>query len=103
MKLQAVALQMSAPFGEVDANRERLAETVRSLGSEPDLVVTPELVVTGYNLEGFDEGGWELAEPLDGPTVAMLRRLAAHQHLTVVVGILEEGPDGALYDTAVIV
>jgi predicted amidohydrolase len=103
MNVVAVALQLSAAFGDVDGNRARLIEAVKGLDRDVDLVVTPELCITGYDLDGLATLGEQLAEPLDGPTVAMAARVAADRGCTLVIGLLERGEGGALYDTAVIV
>lgn len=103
MKLAAAALQLAATFGDVEANRRLLADAVESLDGDVDLVVTPELFTTGYDLDGLEAVGARLAEPLDGPTVALAARLAASRGCTLVVGLLERGEGGALHDTVSIV
>jgi predicted amidohydrolase len=103
MSVIAVALQLAATFGDVEGNRTRLVEAVHSLAGDIDLIVTPELCTTGYDLGGLTTLGEQLAEPLDGPTITLAAQLAATRHCTLVIGLLERGEDGALYDTAVIV
>lgn len=103
MKVVAVALQLAAPFADLDGNRSRLADAVAGLDGEVDLVVAPELCISGYDLDGLTTMGDRLAEPLDGPSVALAAELAATRSCTLVIGLLERGGDGALYDTAVIV
>ena len=99
--LRVAALQLGAPFGEAEANRERLVKAIEEMDEDLDLVVAPELVITGYNLEGFQRIGRELAEPVEGPTVAALRPLAADHGAVLMAGILEAGDDGSIYDTVV--
>jgi predicted amidohydrolase len=103
MNVVAVALQLAAAFGDVEGNRRQLVEAVGRLDGDVDLVVTPELYATGYDLAGLQRLGDRLAEPLDGPTVTVAAQLAAARDCTLVVGLLERGDDGALYDTAVVV
>lgn len=81
---------------------ERLLAALRSQCAGADLVVTPELVTTGYDLAMIDQRGAELAEPLDGPTVAAVAEEATRLGTTVVLGLLERDGD-ALYDSAVVV
>jgi predicted amidohydrolase len=100
--LDVVALQLSAEPGDVTGNVERLLDAVRTHGPGSDLVVTPELVTTGYDLDMFDERGAELAEPLDGPTVSAVAKAAAQVGTTIVLGILERDGD-VLYDTAAVI
>lgn len=68
-----------------------------------DLVVAPELFISGYDLAMIDERAEALAESVDGPTVTMMQEVANQRQLTVVAGILERTDDGTLYDTAVVV
>ena len=78
-----------------------MAAAVRDLDGEPDLIVAPELCVTGYDLDHLGGHGHQLAETLQGPTVALVAELAAERRATVVVGLLE-ADDGRLYDSAVV-
>ena len=86
-------LQMAARPGDLPANVDRLAELARKHAAGAELVVAPELVTSGYDLE--------LAEPLDGPTAARVSELATEVGATLVFGMLERDGD-ALYDTAVV-
>lgn len=99
--MRASAIQMAPTFGEVAANLGRL-ETLISAVGESDLVVAPELVTTGYDLERLAETGRDLAEPFNGPTVKTIREMAADLNITLVAGFLELGAHQALYDSIVI-
>lgn len=103
MKIRAAAVQIATTFGDREANLARLLRAVETMDGPVDLVVTPELLNSGYDLEGLDRRGLELAEPLDGPTVRLASRLATERAATVVLGLLEAGRDGRLYDSAVVV
>ena len=94
-------LQMAAHTGELPANVDRLAELVRKHADGAELVVAPELVTSGYDLEVLARRGTELAEPLDGPTAARVSELATETGATLVFGMLERDGD-VLYDTAVV-
>ena len=95
-------LQMAAPPGDLAANVDRLAELVRKHAGEGGLVVAPELVTSGYDLEVLARRGRELAEPLDGPIAARVSELAIQTGATLVLGLLERDGD-VLYDTVVAV
>jgi predicted amidohydrolase len=100
--VEVVALQLEARPGQVERNLDRLAGAVRRRCAGADLIVTPELVSTGYDLAEIDRRGAELAEGLEGPTLTLTASLAAEVGAVIVVGLLEaEG--GRLYDTAVVV
>lgn len=53
------------------ANRQMFAEKLSPLKGQTDLVVLPEMFTTGFSM--FAE---KLAEPMDGPTMSWLQRLA---------------------------
>jgi predicted amidohydrolase len=100
--VEVVVLQMSARAGDLTANLDRFAELVRAHAGGADLVVAPELVTSGYDLDVLARHGRELAEPLDGPTAARVSELAVQMGATLVLGMLERDGD-VLYDTAVAV
>ncbi len=99
--MRAAAVQVRLPLGEVEANRARFAEILESL-PDADLVVAPELFISGYDLEMVRERGEEVSEPLDGPTSQLVSGHARRTGTTVVVGIVEHDGDGTLFDTALV-
>jgi predicted amidohydrolase len=99
--LQVAALQLAAVPGDVRRNVDRFVGAARSAAGS-DLIVTPELVTTGYDLTMLAERGAELAEPLGGPTVTVTRELAAELSATIVFGLLEHNR-GGLFDAAAVV
>lgn len=100
-RLKVAAAQFEPRPGDVRWNISQAIDLVAVAGARAaDLVVLPELVTTGYYM--FDRFH-QLAEPADGPTVAILTELARRWDLHVVVGIAELGDDGAVYDSAVLV
>ncbi len=101
MTVTVAALQVAATVGAVDANLRRLAALLDGVDADLDLVVAPELVNTGYDLDRADEL-LALAERLDGPTANLARDLAAQRGATIVLGMLEHGEDGRFYDTVVL-
>lgn len=101
MSVTVAALQVAAVVGAVEANLHRLTALLGKIHADVDLVVAPEMVNTGYDLERADELS-ALAESFDGPTVNLARDLAARRVATVVLGLLERGPDDRVYDTVVL-
>ncbi|ACU54803.1 Nitrilase/cyanide hydratase and apolipoprotein N- acyltransferase [Acidimicrobium ferrooxidans DSM 10331] len=82
--------------------RERLqARVAAAVARGASLVVAPELSVTGYLLTR--EEARAVAEVADGPTVAAIVEALAGEATTVVAGIVEQAPDGSLYNSAVVV
>jgi predicted amidohydrolase len=100
--IEVVVLQMAAHPGALAANVDRFAELVLANAGGADLVVAPELVTSGYDLEVLASRGRELAEPLDGPIAARVSELATKTGATLVLGLLERDGD-VLYDTVVAV
>ena len=94
-------IQLASPDGETQSARIARAEALLRAQQGVDLVVMPELWSAGY----FAFNQYEaLAETLDGPTVAMGRRVARELGAQVHLGsIIERTPDGALHNTAVLI
>lgn len=100
--MRVAALQLAAVSGAVERNLARFAELARERAAGADLIVAPELLPSGYDLDMLAADGPRLAEALDGPTVTLTAELAADLEATIVVGLLERDA-GALYDSAVVV
>jgi predicted amidohydrolase len=98
--VRVVALQVAATPGDVAGNVAAVAELAQLHGRGADLVVTPELVTSGYDLELLAEAAPDLAEPLSGPSVSTIADVAAETGATMVLGLLELDGD-AVYDSAV--
>ncbi|MPZ94789.1 MAG: carbon-nitrogen hydrolase, partial [Propionibacteriales bacterium] len=100
--VDVVVLQLAVTTGDVDGNVDRVVHAVREHGGTADLVVAPELVTTGYDLDLLRSKGKQLAEPLDGPSVRRLVAAAVEAEVTLVAGFLEAS-DGQVYDALVTV
>ena len=88
--------QLDCELGDLGANLDRhLAWIDRARAEGVDLLLFPELSLTGYRL---GSGVLEVARPRDDGLVAELARAAPE--MTVVVGLVEEGPAAQLYNTA---
>lgn len=101
-EITIAVLQLAPVPGDMPGNTGRYIEALREHGGAADLVVAPELCLSGYDLAMVAERGSELAEPLDGPTVTATAELAAELCTTVVLGLLETDGD-TLFDTAAVV
>jgi predicted amidohydrolase len=95
--------QLAPQIGELETNRAATEQAIAAAATDgAQVVVLPELAVSGYVFSGIDEAR-ALAEPLDGPTVGAWSRLAAAHDLVIVGGVCERGTDGRLRNTAVLV
>ena len=102
MKIVVAALQLAAVPGAVDRNLARFAALAREQCAGADLIVAPELLAAGYDLDMLAAEGPALAETLDGRTITLAGELAAELSSTVVVGLIERDGD-ALYDSVAVV
>jgi predicted amidohydrolase len=93
--MQVVLVQEASSI-DPDVNRERLASLVPG---DADLVVLPEAFARDFGEAG--SGLADVAEPLDGPFVAEVARLAEERRTTVVAGMFERA-DGPPYNTVVV-
>ena len=91
-----VALIQEAASLEPDVNRERLAALVPG---DADLVVLPEAFARDFGEPGSELT--EVAEPLDGPFVTEVARLAEKRGTTIVAGMFETTA-GPPYNTVVV-
>lgn len=91
--------QIDARLGDVEANLEQHLNWIeRARESKVDLLVFPELSLTGYRLLHLT--GRVAARPGDSEAVRQL--LAAAGAMSVVVGLVEEDEKGVLYNTALL-
>jgi predicted amidohydrolase len=99
--VQVAAGQFAPRPGDVRWNISRVLELASQAGVKgADLVVLPELATTGYYMASKF---FELAEPLDGPTVTIVHELARRYDYHVVMGIAERGDDGNVYDSSLLI
>lgn len=99
--MTVAACQVPARIGAGDP-AELVAAVREAAGRGARLVVLPELAVCGYVFADAAEAR-AAAEPLDGPTVALLAALSAELGCVLVAGLAELGADGAVFDSAVLV
>ncbi|MBS1569680.1 MAG: amidohydrolase [Bacteroidetes bacterium] len=69
--LRVTLVQSMLHWEDAEANRKRFSELLEGLPGNTDLVVLPEMFTTGFSMRSA-----ELAESMDGPTVAWMRKLA---------------------------
>ncbi|RBY94937.1 carbon-nitrogen hydrolase [Blastococcus sp. TBT05-19] len=96
----AVLQCTSAPL-DVAGNLERLDAACRSVAGRADVLVTPEMFTTGYDI-GRDET-FRLAEPADGPIARAVAETTRRTGVAVVYGYPELGSAGEVYNAAQLV
>jgi predicted amidohydrolase len=95
-----VAVVQLSSGGDSAANREQVAQRLSTLESGLDLVVLPEATMHDFGPPDHDLAA--VAEPLDGPFVAVLAEQAERMRTTVVAGMFER-TDGVPFNTLVAV
>ncbi|WP_170228571.1 carbon-nitrogen hydrolase family protein [Nesterenkonia populi] len=94
-------VQMEAAPGEEQANVAQAQAYVEQLAAQGiDLIVLPELFITGYDLS-YDLSA--LADPPKGPHTQLLSQWARQYEIIIVTALLAKTHDGDLLDWAVVV
>jgi predicted amidohydrolase len=94
-------VQFAPRYGQPEANRAHVATLVA--GVSADVLVLPELFTSGYFFQSTADAR-AVAEPVpDGPSCAWLTGQARTTGTTFVAGLPERAPEGALFNSAVIV
>jgi len=104
--LRAASVQFNHGPGDKAYNMGRIrAFTAEARDLDVDLLVFPEMCITGYwhvrhlSREEIEE----LAEPVpSGPSTRELLSLAASSGMTIGAGLIEQAGDGTLYNTYVV-
>jgi omega-amidase len=85
-------VQASLQWHNPAANRLELQRHIDEISLSPDLIVLPEMFTTGFSMNAS-----QLAEPMDGPTVAWLQEVAAARNAVITGSIIIE-EDGHYYN-----
>ncbi len=101
MKVLRIALaQMNPTVGDLPGNREMILRHIREARrKKADLAAFPELALTGYPPEDL-----VLKPQFIGDNIAEMKKLAARvRGITAVVGFVDRGDDGELYNAAAVI
>jgi len=91
-----VALYQCPPLPlDVAGNLKRLHQLAQE-ANDADLLVLPEMFLTGYNI-GMEAVG-ALAEAQDGPSAQSIAALAKNSGVAILYGYPERGADGQIYN-----
>lgn len=84
MKLK-IAIAQATPFtGNKESNLKYMEKVIKV--SEADLIIFPELFLTGYECGNFSK----LAEPLNGSAVTRIAKIARNKNCYVIFGMPEQ-------------
>lgn len=101
-KVNIALAQISCKVGDKKHNANVIKKNVKKAKQRgADLVVFPELSLTGYMTRDVS---YELAEPIPGPSTRLLEEVAKREKAYVVLGMLERSDrvHAVLYNTAVL-
>ena len=97
MDFSAVLAQIKPKLGCVADNLAVIEERInRAIADKADLIVFPELALTGYFLKDLVP---EVARRLDSSELSRLKELS--RHISIAVGLVEESADYRFYHTAI--
>jgi N-carbamoylputrescine amidase len=104
-RLRFAAVQTGPRADDRDANLAAAAERIEAIAPRPDVVVLPELFSVPFWCVGLhDPAFFEWAEPIDGPTVSAMARVARSVGSYVVAPFFERGRlEGEYYNSAVLI
>jgi predicted amidohydrolase len=102
--MKVAAAQIHPRFANPEVNRKILQRTIRRAGAQDvDLIVFPELCVTGYNFTSFEQVQ-TIAEPVpNGATTQLFVELAQEHGMIIVAGLAERESPTRVFNSAVIV
>lgn len=103
MAMKIAAVQMDVCLGEVSKNLQEIVvrmETAAAQGAT--LVIFPECVVTGYCFGSLGEA-LAFGESISGESTTVIAAACERIHCYAIIGMLERGNGGELYNAAVLV
>lgn len=100
-KLRIAGIQFNPVLGQVEQNVAKIRSLAATLTKPIDLLVLPELAVTGYNFKNAAEIQ-PFLEGRTGPTYSLARDLSTLYNCTTIVGY-PENYEGTTYNLAMVV
>ena len=87
-KLKLCLVPMEILWGDKEKNLQTLEDIFTRIHPETDLVVLPETFSTGFPSSEMQEEIIKFAEPKDGPTFSLLRKLSISHNLAIAGSII---------------
>ena len=101
--IHIVCTQLAPAIANLDANIELSLETIQlAVAEHADLIVMPELTLSGYMLASIEEAR-TVAITRDHPVFARWASEVAESGGVVIGGFAEQGDDGLVYNSAAVV
>jgi len=106
-KLRVTVIQFEPkPFREKQKNLEFHLQKIKELGGNSDLIIFPEMSLTGFFEMGDDAKleYWKYAETVTGKNVALLIEAAKENDVHIIFGMAEQAEiAGNVYNTALLI
>lgn len=86
--LTITTIQADLSWEDKATNLRRFEEKILGIREQTEIVILPEMFSTGFSM---NPAAW--AEPMDGPTIAWMKKIAAHKRVILTGSIIieEEG------------
>jgi len=84
--MKVALFQYDPKWESRDINMHRLEELAADITIRPDLMIFPELTLTGFTMRSK-----RFAEPLDGPSAGFYREMAVRYKTHLIGGLIEQG------------
>jgi predicted amidohydrolase len=98
VKTKIACVQMDVAIGDVEANRRKIVERMRTAADGgAELVIFPECALTGYCFDSLEEAT-PFAEPIDGPSSEAIAEACRETGAHAVAGFIEK--DGSNFYNA---
>lgn len=101
MKLRIACVQFAPVLGKVEANVAKVKKLVSEVKNDIDLLVLPELSLTGYNFSSPTDIE-PFLESRKGPTYSLAAELSKRFNCTTVIGYPERD-EGTTFNSAMVV
>ncbi|WP_163969690.1 carbon-nitrogen hydrolase family protein [Oceanobacillus halotolerans] len=93
--------QFEPSLGNKQANLNKITRIMEQASNEDsELVVFPELGLTGYFIQDVDS---QMAEPIDGDSIRYIQQQCKHYNVHVVLPWPELSEDGRIYNAACLI
>lgn len=100
MKCTLAVAQIDSAVGDLKKNiQHHVAYIKKAIRNKADIIVFPELSLTGYTIRDLN---WDLALRAE-PNVHFMEFLRLSKSITIIVGGIEESNDFGLYNSAFII
>jgi predicted amidohydrolase len=102
--LTVAATSLESEMADVEANLRKATDVIAKAAARgAEIVVFPELYLTGYTCGEVDGKFFELAEPIPGPSTEVLVEQAKRHNIYIAMGLVEANQEyaGVIHNSAV--